>query len=77
MDSSTISPEVAQHLNIEAESNGFHFVDTPVSGGVGAAAQGTLTFMVGASNQDIYMHCKNYLKLMGKNIVNCGKPGLG
>ncbi len=48
IDSSTISPVVASQLNKKAKEAGITYVDAPVSGGVGGATAGTLTFMVGA-----------------------------
>ena len=53
------------------------YIDAPVSGGVGGATAGTLTFMVGAENEQIFNQCKPLLKGMGKNFFNCGKAGNG
>jgi len=77
IDSSTINPIVAKELNQKAKSHQITFVDAPVSGGVTGAAAGTLTFMVGAENAEIYNRCKAVLEKMGKNIVNCESPGAG
>eukprot|EP00331_Platyophrya_macrostoma_P006166 CAMPEP_0176434204 /NCGR_PEP_ID=MMETSP0127-20121128/16531_1 /TAXON_ID=938130 /ORGANISM="Platyophrya macrostoma, Strain WH" /LENGTH=285 /DNA_ID=CAMNT_0017816883 /DNA_START=107 /DNA_END=964 /DNA_ORIENTATION=+ len=77
LDSSTISPIAAKNLNETASKKGLTFVDAPVSGGVTAAAGATLTFMVGAPNQEIFERSKIVLSHMGKNIVNCGKPSAG
>jgi 3-hydroxyisobutyrate dehydrogenase len=52
-------------------------VDAPVSGGITAAAAGTLTFMVGAEDQNIFNEAKSILENMGKNVINCRKPGAG
>lgn len=54
------------------------FIDAPVSGGIPAADQGTLTFMVGAA-RDLFNRAKPILALMGKeeNIIYCGGPGAG
>jgi len=46
---------------MEAKKNNINFVDSPVSGGVGAATAGTLTFMVGASDLDRFEKAKNIL----------------
>ena len=51
-------------------------VDAPVSGGVGGAEAGTLTFMVGGSD-DNFAAAKPILECMGKNIVHCGDNGTG
>lgn len=53
------------------------YVDAPVSGGVTGAAAGTLTFMVGSKNNEIFERCKPYLEGMGKNFFNCGKASGG
>lgn len=52
------------------------FCDAPVSGGVGGAEGGTLTFMVGAAPVDFAV-AKTVLAHMGKNIVHCGAVGTG
>lgn len=51
-------------------------VDAPVSGGVGGAEAGTLTFMVGGSD-DNFAAAKPILECMGANIVHCGDNGTG
>lgn len=51
-------------------------VDAPVSGGVGGAEAGTLTFMVGGTPGD-FEAVKPLLQAMGKNIVLCGGAGTG
>ena len=47
IDSSTIDPDVTRSLAAEAEEKKCGLIDAPVSGGVGGAEAGTLTFMVG------------------------------
>lgn len=51
-------------------------VDAPVSGGVGGAEAGTLTFMVGGTPV-AFERVQPLLKLMGRNIVHCGDAGTG
>jgi len=51
-------------------------IDAPVSGGVGGAEAGTLTFMVGGTSP-AFEKAKPYLEKMGKNIVHCGNNGNG
>lgn len=77
IDSSTISPVVASQLNKKAKDFGITYVDAPVSGGVGGATAGTLTFMVGAESEDVFNQCKPYLEGMGKKFFNCGRAGNG
>jgi 6-phosphogluconate dehydrogenase (decarboxylating) len=50
------------------------FVDAPVSGGVNAAAAGTLTFMVGADSEAVFNRAKLILDSMGAKVSNaCGR----
>ena len=51
-------------------------VDAPVSGGVGGATAGTLTFMVGGP-EAAFAKAKPILEKMGKNIVHTGASGAG
>jgi 3-hydroxyisobutyrate dehydrogenase len=51
-------------------------LDAPVSGGVGGAAAGTLTFMCGGAPQ-AFEKAKPVLEAMGKRIVHCGGAGTG
>ena len=51
-------------------------VDAPVSGGVGGAMAGTLTFMVGGADDAVAL-ARPILKPMGKKIVHCGDAGAG
>ena len=51
-------------------------LDAPVSGGVGGAQAGTLTFMVGG-NADAFARAKPILEAMGKTIVHAGGAGNG
>uniref|UniRef100_A0A2N9J8V3 3-hydroxyisobutyrate dehydrogenase n=1 Tax=Fagus sylvatica TaxID=28930 RepID=A0A2N9J8V3_FAGSY len=51
-------------------------LDAPVSGGVLAAEAGTLTFMVGGS-EDAFLAAKPLFLSMGKNTIYCGKAGNG
>jgi 3-hydroxyisobutyrate dehydrogenase len=76
IDSSTIDPLASKDLHAEAESHKMHMVDAPVSGGVTGAAAGTLTFMVGGSEQNLE-RSREFLAAMGKNIVHCGGAGAG
>ncbi|EAR82501.1 3-hydroxyisobutyrate dehydrogenase (macronuclear) [Tetrahymena thermophila SB210] len=77
IDSSTISYHAAIKIYENAKKVNQRYIDAPVSGGVGAATAGTLTFMVGAENKELFQECKNLLQHMGKNIANCEKPGAG
>src|SRR4029077_13120527 len=49
IDGSTIDVETARAVAAQAEKKGLLMLDAPVSGGVGGATAGTLTFMRGGS----------------------------
>ncbi|KAK3578479.1 hypothetical protein CHS0354_038576 [Potamilus streckersoni] len=76
IDSSTIDPSVSQEMAKLAQGKGATFIDAPVSGGVNAARDGLLTFMVGGS-ETAYNLAKDLLSSMGKNVVHCGTVGTG
>jgi len=76
IDCSTIDPLTARDVAMEARAKGCSMVDAPVSGGVGGAEAGTLTFMVGGEAKD-FEAAKPILQAMGKNIVHCGAAGNG
>jgi 3-hydroxyisobutyrate dehydrogenase len=76
IDSSTIDPLTAREVEMDARGRNCPMVDAPVSGGVGGAEAGTLTFMVGGEVAD-YEAAKPILLCMGKNIVHCGGSGNG
>lgn len=75
IDSSTISPDTTKQVKDLVGTDG-DFIDAPVSGGVMGAQNGTLTFMVGGSDEQ-FEESKNVLSRMGKNIVHCGPTGSG
>jgi 3-hydroxyisobutyrate dehydrogenase len=76
IDSSTIDVDSARDVAKAAAEKGFAMVDAPVSGGVGGAAAGTLTFMVGGE-KDAFERAKPILEKMGKNIFHAGAAGNG
>ena len=76
IDASTIDPTLSQELNREASERDMYMVDAPVSGGVGGAANGTLTFMVGGNEESVDM-ARPILMAMGSNVVHCGGAGTG
>ena len=76
IDCSTI--DVASARANEAMSKGHHipYLDAPVSGGVAAAAAGSLTFMVGGTEEALAF-AMPLLEVMGQKIVHCGDSGAG
>src|SRR5882757_7229743 len=76
IDCSTIDVETARDVAAAAEARGLMMLDAPVSGGVGGATAGTLTFMVGGSAQ-AFTRAQSILEKMGKTIVHAGGAGNG
>lgn len=76
IDSSTIDVETARAVAAAAQGKGLAMLDAPVSGGVGGAQAGTLTFMVGGSDA-AFARAKPVLEQMGKTIVHAGGAGNG
>ena len=67
IDSSTIAPQVAKELGAAAAAKGLEMIDAPVSGGPFGAKAGTLTFMVGGTEQG-FAAAQPYLQKMGKAL---------
>src|ERR1700742_5047383 len=76
IDSSTIDIDSARAVHVAAEKAGFEFLDAPVSGGVGGAEAGTLTFMCGGS-ETAFAKAQPFLEKMGKKVVLAGGAGAG
>ncbi len=76
MDCSTIDVATAKQVEGEAKASGYTMVDAPVSGGIAAADAGTLTFMVGGSD-DGFAKAQPFLDKMGKAVIHAGGPGAG
>ena len=76
IDCSTIDVETARDLAARAEAQGMAMVDAPVSGGPAGAAEGTLSFMVGGSD-DAFARAQPVLSAMGSKITHFGAPGTG
>lgn len=76
IDSSTVDPSVSQLIASRTQERSLRFIDSPVSGGVNAARDGTLTFMVGGSEMN-FNDAKSILETMGSRIVHCGDVGMG
>ena len=76
IDCSTIDVATAQEIGRAAAHRGLEMLDAPVSGGVGGAEAGALTFMVGGTGA-AFARARPILEVMGKNIFHAGGPGLG
>lgn len=76
IDCSTIDVVTARAAIAEAEQRGLEMLDAPVSGGIGGAQAGTLTFMCGGT-ESAFARAKPILETMGKNIFHAGDAGAG
>ncbi len=76
IDSSTIDVQTARDVATVAADAGMMMIDAPVSGGVGGASAGTLTFMVGGPDA-AFARAEEFLGVMGKTIVHAGGAGNG
>ncbi|MBC6443347.1 MAG: 3-hydroxyisobutyrate dehydrogenase [Rhodobacteraceae bacterium] len=76
LDCSTVDVAVARAAAGAAAAAHVLFVDAPVSGGVGGAAAGTLTFMAGGS-EEAFMVAEPLFGIMGQRAVHCGAAGAG
>jgi 3-hydroxyisobutyrate dehydrogenase len=76
IDCSTIDVASARTIEEEAVAQGYTMVDAPVSGGIAAAAGGSLTFMVGGSDE-AFDRAKPFLEPMAKAVIHAGGAGAG
>jgi 3-hydroxyisobutyrate dehydrogenase len=76
LDCSTVDVQSARDVAAEAVSAGLHALDAPVSGGVGGATAGTLTFMVGGGEEGFKIAAELF-DIMGQKAVHCGPAGNG
>ena len=76
LDCSTVDVDSARFVAQAAETAGLMPLDAPVSGGVGGAQGGTLTFMVGGG-EDGFAKAKPLFDIMGQKAVHCGASGNG
>ncbi|WP_170398525.1 3-hydroxyisobutyrate dehydrogenase [Ruegeria arenilitoris] len=76
IDCSTVDVDSARAVADQAKESGVLAVDAPVSGGIGGAAAGTLTFMAGGSD-DAFAKAEPLFDIMGQKAVHCGESGAG
>ncbi len=76
VDSSTVDVASSRRAHALAAAAGMSSVDAPVSGGVGGAEAGTLTFMAGGEPAALE-RAGPILAAMGQRVVRCGGPGAG
>ncbi|MEX5599807.1 3-hydroxyisobutyrate dehydrogenase [Pseudophaeobacter sp. C1-32P7] len=76
VDCSTVDVDSARAVAEQAAAAGLLPGDAPVSGGIGGAAGGTLTFMAGGS-AEAFEKAKPLFDIMGQKAVHCGDAGAG
>ncbi|MGH1354221.1 MAG: NAD(P)-dependent oxidoreductase, partial [Thalassovita sp.] len=76
VDCSTVDVDSARAVADQAAAAGLKAVDAPVSGGVGGAVGGTLTFMAGGTAQ-AFAVAEPLFDIMGQKAVHCGDSGAG
>jgi 3-hydroxyisobutyrate dehydrogenase len=78
VDFSTARPSDTRRVAQRVHETGAAWVDAPVSGGAGGAADGTLRIFVGGEEAD-YRRARPLLELLGEEerIVHCGPSGNG
>lgn len=76
LDCSTVDVTSARDVADQAMAAGLRALDAPVSGGIGGAEAGTLTFMVGGSD-DAFADAGPLFDIMGQKAVHCGPSGNG
>jgi 3-hydroxyisobutyrate dehydrogenase len=76
LDCSTVDVASARDVAAEAQAAGLSALDAPVSGGVGGATAGTLTFMVGGDEAGFNI-ARDLFDIMGQKTVHCGPSGNG
>lgn len=76
VDCSTVDVESARAVADDASAAGLLAVDAPVSGGIGGAEAGTLTFMAGGSAAAFGV-AEPLFAIMGQKAVHCGDSGAG
>lgn len=76
VDMSTVDPGTSRAMAGKAQGLGLRYLEAPVTGGVGAAEQGTLTIMAGGSAED-FAAAKPLLTSMGKKVLHVGPMGQG
>ena len=76
IDCSTVDINTTRQVATLLKNAAIHVLDAPVSGGVGGAVAGTLTFMVGGS-EDSFAIGNPLFKIMGQRAIHCGADGAG
>jgi 3-hydroxyisobutyrate dehydrogenase-like beta-hydroxyacid dehydrogenase len=76
VDCSSVNPSFSKKMAAEAARREVHFVDAPVTGSAGPAAEAKLIFWVGADPANLET-IRPLLLCMGNKIVHAGGHGMG
>lgn len=76
LDCSTVDVASAKSVAEIAKNHAVIPLDAPVSGGIGGAKEGTLTFMVGGPDEG-FIKVNELFDIMGQKAVHCGESGNG
>lgn len=76
VDASTVDVGTSRWCHDESASRGFTFVDSPVSGGVPGAVEGTLTFMTGGRPEAVE-RLTALVEPMAGSVIKAGGPTSG
>ena len=76
IDTSTSDPGTSRRLAARLAEAGHALLDAPVSGGPSGAAEGTLTMMVGGSDEDVAL-AKPVLDALSARAIHVGPSGAG
>jgi 3-hydroxyisobutyrate dehydrogenase-like beta-hydroxyacid dehydrogenase len=77
IDCGTSNPVLTKEIHKRLSSQTIKFIDAPVSGLPKRAKNGTLTIMVGCSEENEFTTVKPLLECMGTNVIHMGGPGTG
>src|SRR5260370_26029406 len=76
LDMSTVSPEANRRLAAAGRARGVEVLDTPVSGSVPQAQQGSLVIFVGGE-RSAFERCLPILRVLGQHVFHMGPSGAG
>ena len=76
VDTSTVGPALSRTMAARFAASGTDYLDTPVSGGVAGARDGTLTVMVGG-DPAVFERARPVLDAIGTKVRHLGPSGAG
>ena len=78
VDLSTVSPKLNREMAALGQTKGIQYIDVPVSGGPAGAANGVLSLMIGASEEEfVGLGLKEYTDTFGDKYFYMGGRGNG